>query len=88
MSVRDKIQAAIDVSSQESAIDGESLDSDDTPDEVIIEGIREGLQQALTGDVLPLSEIENTLQHPINKFSGKIDAFKGINGVAFQRENR
>lgn len=33
------------------------LDSDDTPDQVIVEGLREGLQQAVNGDLLPLSKM-------------------------------
>lgn len=32
-------------------------DPDDTPDEIIIEGIRQGLREALSGQTLPLSQI-------------------------------
>ena len=31
--------------------------SDDTPDEVVLEGLREGLQQALNGQTIPLSQM-------------------------------
>jgi predicted transcriptional regulator len=34
-------------------------DPDDTPDEVILEGLREGLQQALNGQTIPLSQMWN-----------------------------
>ena len=32
-------------------------DPGDTPDEVILEGLREGLQQALNGQTIPLSQM-------------------------------
>lgn len=35
----------------------EPLDPDDTPNEVILEGLREGLQQALNGQTIPLSQM-------------------------------
>jgi predicted transcriptional regulator len=35
----------------------EPSDPDDTPDEVVLEGLREGLQQALNGKTLPLSQM-------------------------------
>lgn len=35
----------------------EPSDPDDTPNEVILEGLREGLQQALNGQTIPLSQI-------------------------------
>jgi predicted transcriptional regulator len=35
----------------------EPSDPDDTPDEVVLEGLREGLQQALKGQTLPLSQM-------------------------------
>jgi hypothetical protein len=35
----------------------EPSDPDDTPDEVVLEGLREGLQQALNGQTLPLSQM-------------------------------
>jgi len=35
----------------------EPSDPDDTPDEVILEGLREGLQQALNGQTIPLSQM-------------------------------
>lgn len=33
------------------------LDEDDTPDEVAIEGIKEGFQEALTNQIIPLSQM-------------------------------
>jgi len=33
------------------------FDNDDTPDQIILEGIREGLKQAITGDTIPLSQM-------------------------------
>lgn len=33
------------------------LDADNTPDEVILEGLREGLQQALNGQTIPLAQM-------------------------------
>jgi predicted transcriptional regulator len=35
----------------------EPSDPDDTPDEVILEGLREGLQQALNDQTIPLSQM-------------------------------
>ncbi len=35
----------------------EENDPDDTPDEVVLEGFRQGLQEALTGKIIPLSEM-------------------------------
>lgn len=35
----------------------EPSDPDDTPNEVILEGLREGLQQALNGQTIPLSQM-------------------------------
>jgi predicted transcriptional regulator len=35
----------------------EPSDPDDTPDEVVLEGLREGLQQALNGQTIPLSQM-------------------------------
>lgn len=35
----------------------EDTDLDDTPTEVIVEGIRQGLHEALTGQTIPLSEM-------------------------------
>ncbi|HEY9701764.1 MAG TPA: hypothetical protein V6C58_04930 [Allocoleopsis sp.] len=35
----------------------EENDPDDTPDEVVLEGFRQGLQDALTGKIIPLSEM-------------------------------
>jgi predicted transcriptional regulator len=35
----------------------EPSDSDETPDEVVLEGLREGLQQALNGQTIPLSKM-------------------------------
>ena len=32
-------------------------DPDDTPNEVVLEGLREGLQQALNGQTIPLSQM-------------------------------
>lgn len=34
-----------------------SLDNDDTPDEIILEGIKEGLKQAISGQTIPLSQM-------------------------------
>jgi hypothetical protein len=33
------------------------LDNDDTPDEIILEGIKEGLKQAISGQTIPLSQM-------------------------------
>lgn len=35
----------------------EEIDPDDDPTETMVEGIREGWQQALAGDVRPISEL-------------------------------
>lgn len=32
-------------------------DPDDTPDEIVIQGIKEGLQQAINGETIPLSQM-------------------------------
>ena len=37
----------------------EPSDPDDTPNEVVLEGLREGLQQALNGQTIPLSQMWN-----------------------------
>jgi hypothetical protein len=37
--------------------EGEETDPDETPIEIVIEGIRQGLHQALTGQTIPLSEM-------------------------------
>lgn len=37
--------------------EGGELDPDNTPDEVVLEGLREGLQQALNGQTIPLAQI-------------------------------
>jgi hypothetical protein len=37
--------------------DADESDPDDTPDEVVLEGLREGLQQALAGQTIPLAEM-------------------------------
>lgn len=34
-----------------------NLDPDDTPDEIVIEGIKQGLSEAFTGQTIPLSEM-------------------------------
>lgn len=34
-----------------------SLDNDDTPDEIVLEGIKEGLKQAISGQTIPLSQM-------------------------------
>ena len=33
------------------------LDPDDTPTEVVLEGLRQGLQEALAGQTIPLSQM-------------------------------
>lgn len=33
------------------------LDNDDTPDEIVLEGIKEGLKQAISGQTIPLSQM-------------------------------
>lgn len=35
----------------------ELSDPDDTPDEAVLEGLREGLQQALNGQTIPLAQM-------------------------------
>lgn len=35
----------------------DEADTDETPTETVIEGIRQGLQEALTGQTIPLSEM-------------------------------
>lgn len=35
----------------------DEIDPDDTPIEIVIEGIQQGLHQALTGQTIPLSEM-------------------------------
>jgi hypothetical protein len=35
----------------------ESINHDDTPTELVLEGLRQGLQEALTGQTLPLSQL-------------------------------
>ncbi len=37
--------------------DKKNLDPDDTPDEVVIEDIRQGFKEALTGQTIPLSQM-------------------------------
>lgn len=37
--------------------EADETDPGETPTEIVIEGIREGLRQALTGQTIPLSEI-------------------------------
>jgi hypothetical protein len=32
-------------------------DSDDTPDEIVIQGIKEGLKEAIRGETIPLSQM-------------------------------
>lgn len=32
-------------------------DSDDTPDEIVIEGIKEGFKEAIRGETIPLSQM-------------------------------
>ena len=36
---------------------GSQIDPDDTPDEIVIEGIREGLKEAISGKTIPLSQM-------------------------------
>jgi hypothetical protein len=38
-------------------IEDDELDPDETPDEVVIEGIVQGLREAFTGKTIPLSEM-------------------------------
>ncbi|MGB3208580.1 MAG: hypothetical protein WBB28_26635, partial [Crinalium sp.] len=35
----------------------DETDTDETPTEIVIEGIRQGLHEALTGQTIPLSEM-------------------------------
>jgi hypothetical protein len=37
--------------------DNEEIDPEETPTEIVIEGIRQGLYEALNGQTIPLSEI-------------------------------
>ena len=37
----------------------EALDPDDTPKEVVLQDLREGLQEALSGQTIPLSQMWN-----------------------------
>ncbi|MEB3311269.1 MAG: hypothetical protein VKJ02_13655 [Snowella sp.] len=37
-------------------VDNEDIDPDETPTEVVIEGIRQGLYEAFTGQTIPYSE--------------------------------
>ncbi|MEM9542646.1 MAG: ATP-binding protein [Cyanobacteria bacterium P01_E01_bin.42] len=41
------------------ANENELPDSDDTPDEIILEGLKQGLHEALTGQTLPLSALDD-----------------------------
>ena len=41
--------------------DNEEIDPEKTPTEIIIEGIRQGLYEALNGQTIPLSELFNNL---------------------------
>lgn len=34
-----------------------NIDPDDTPDEIVIEGIKQGLKEAFTGQTIPLSQM-------------------------------
>ncbi len=38
-------------------IEKTNIDLDDTADEIVIEGIKQGLKEALTGQTIPLSEM-------------------------------
>lgn len=42
----------------------QELDPDDTPDELVIEGIRQGFKEALSGQLIPLAQMweEKTTQ--------------------------
>ncbi len=46
-------QIAIIISSQPEP----SSDSDETPDEIVIEGIKQGLKEALSGQTIPLAQM-------------------------------
>ena len=72
---------------------------DDTPDEIVIEGIREGVREAMSGRTIPLSQMwegidsesnsdPQSSEHPINQLSGKIKAFQNVNAVAWQQKIR
>ncbi|MEL7068045.1 MAG: hypothetical protein AAGN15_05235 [Cyanobacteria bacterium J06581_3] len=37
--------------------DDEQLDPDDTPNDVVLQGLREGLKEALSGQAIPLSQM-------------------------------
>ena len=37
--------------------DSSELDPDDTPTEVVLEGLRQGLHEALTGQTIPLAQM-------------------------------
>lgn len=36
---------------------------EDTPDDVVLEGLREGLQEALAGKTIPLSQMWDGIEH-------------------------
>lgn len=38
-------------------IEKTNYDPDDTPDEIVIKGIKQGLQEAFTGQIIPLSQM-------------------------------
>lgn len=40
-----------------SIAEDETVDSDDTPKEVVLQELREGLEEALSGQTLPLSQM-------------------------------
>ena len=42
-------------------ISDEEIDPDDTPTEVVLEGIRQGLHEALTGQTIPLSQMWDSI---------------------------
>lgn len=37
--------------------EGDDPDPDDTPDELVLQGLRQGLKEALTGQTVPLSQM-------------------------------
>jgi len=37
--------------------EADDLDPEDTPDDVVLEGLREGLQEALAGQIIPVSQM-------------------------------
>ncbi len=46
----------------------DETDTDETPTKIVIEGIRQGLHEALTGQTLPLSEMwEGIIRYPSNE---------------------